>query len=103
MLESDGALNTWSLLKLPQCWGGAGTEPIMVTQLPDHRLAYLNYEGEVSGDRGSVYRVAQGRYESVSRAPNRLKIAAQSGSLEGTWELTRHQDSKWLLAASNPA
>jgi hypothetical protein len=30
--------------------------------LPDHRLAYLDYEGPVSGGRGTVRRVARGQY-----------------------------------------
>ena len=36
------------------------TEATPLTQLRDHRRAYLDYEGPVSGDRGIVYRVADG-------------------------------------------
>ncbi|MCC6678540.1 MAG: hypothetical protein IT436_15510 [Phycisphaerales bacterium] len=32
-------------------------------RLPDHRPAYLDYEGPVSGNRGTVERVAAGRAE----------------------------------------
>lgn len=32
-------------------------------RLPDHRRAYLDYEGEVSGGRGHVRRVASGKCE----------------------------------------
>ena len=31
--------------------------------LPDHRLAYLDYEGPISGDRGSVTRWDRGTYD----------------------------------------
>jgi len=52
MLEHEGALATWRLEELPGGAGGAGAMP--AEKLPDHRLAYLSYEGPVSGGRGSV-------------------------------------------------
>ena len=45
-----------------------------LTQLRDHRRAYLKYEGLVSGDRGSVYRIA-----------------------EGTCLIARHNDGSWMI------
>jgi len=36
--------------------------PTALTFLPDHRNAYLEYEGPVSGDRGYVARVETGTY-----------------------------------------
>lgn len=48
------------------------TDPVVVStrevtvaaeRLADHRLAYLEYEGEISGNRGSVQRIAEGGYE----------------------------------------
>jgi hypothetical protein len=35
-------------------------EPMILARLPDHRQAYLTYEGELSGGRGHVKRVEQG-------------------------------------------
>src|SRR5882724_3306447 len=43
MLECGGVLRTW--------------------EMADHRLAYLEYEGEVPGGRGTVSRWDEGRYE----------------------------------------
>ena len=40
-----------------------------LTELPDHRRAYLDYEGPVSGDRGSVTRVEAGEYSLVRNPP----------------------------------
>jgi hypothetical protein len=34
-----------------------------LTRLRDHRRLYLEYEGQVSGQRGMVYRVAEGNCE----------------------------------------
>jgi hypothetical protein len=57
MLEQDGKLLTWSL-----------TEPlepgksIAAERLADHRIDYLQYEGSISDDRGSVSRIREGTY-----------------------------------------
>ena len=60
MLESGGILRTWALAALP-----AAGEPITAEQLPDHRLHYLDYEGPLSGNRGSVTRWDHGSFELV--------------------------------------
>lgn len=57
MLEAEGVLRTWALAEEPSAGVACAAE-----QLPDHRLAYLDYEGEVSGGRGSVTRYDQGEY-----------------------------------------
>lgn len=40
-----------------------------LTHLPDHRRAYLRYEGPISGDRGEVRRVAQGSWQRLNKGP----------------------------------
>jgi hypothetical protein len=57
MLEAGGALKTWSLPEPPR----PGVE-IECQALADHRLAYLDYEGPISGGRGTVTRWDQGTY-----------------------------------------
>lgn len=52
---------------------------IPVTRLADHRRLYLAYEGPVSGDRGTVKRLAEGRV--VSCGP---QTADGSGGVEMT-------------------
>jgi hypothetical protein len=61
MLESGGVLRTWALAEPPVVG-----RVIEAEQLPDHRLAYLDYEGEVSGGRGSVTRWDYGTCETVN-------------------------------------
>jgi hypothetical protein len=63
MLETDSALTTWSIP--PQCPPGMSFV-CTATPLPDHRKHYLDYEGEVSGNRGVVSRVDAGTYEQLS-------------------------------------
>jgi hypothetical protein len=69
MLETGGVLRTWALAAEP-CMG----REIGAEALPDHRLAYLDYEGEVSGGRGRVFRVDQGEYETQHEAPGVLTV-----------------------------
>ncbi|MEN6506227.1 MAG: DNA polymerase ligase N-terminal domain-containing protein [Planctomycetaceae bacterium] len=77
MLESGAALATWQVGCDP-C-GLAVGEEAAARRLADHRLAYLTYEGAVSGGRGSVRRVASGQYELVERQLDRWQVTLQSG------------------------
>jgi hypothetical protein len=49
MLECGDGLVTFSLGEPPDA---DGTLPCLVRQLPNHRLAYLEHEGEISGGQG---------------------------------------------------
>jgi hypothetical protein len=69
MLETDQGLRTWALLSEPA--GGAAIEG---EQLPDHRPAYLDYEGPVSGNRGQVSRWDAGKYEIELQSDEALRI-----------------------------
>lgn len=60
MLEHNGALVTFELDRLP-----AGPGLFETKRLADHRLAYLEYEGHISGNRGQVIRLDRGRYHEV--------------------------------------
>ncbi len=51
MLEHDGVLVTWALECLLQ-----RDIPLKAERLADHRLAYLEFEGEFGGNRGTVTR-----------------------------------------------
>jgi len=59
MLEAGGTLRTWRLLAEP-----AADRIIGAEALPDHRLHYLEYEGPVSGGRGTVTRWEAGRHDT---------------------------------------
>src|SRR4029079_11706988 len=79
MLESGDVLRTWALDRLPRDWEGAfartspvypdcpllaGDNTVAAMQLGHHRRDYLELEGPLSGDRGTVMRVAAGTYRS---------------------------------------
>ena len=63
---------TWRLLRSPTC-----DEPIAAEPLPDHRVAYFDHEGPVSGGRGTVQRLQRGEYRSLQINPE----AAQTSPL----------------------
>jgi hypothetical protein len=57
MLEAGGVLRTWRLAAPPEPGCAIAAEP-----LADHRLAYLEYEGPLTGDRGRVVRWDRGEF-----------------------------------------
>ncbi|MCS7306194.1 MAG: hypothetical protein NZ602_13945 [Thermoguttaceae bacterium] len=61
MLEREGRLRTWALAEPPDTPG-----PIPAEALPEHRLAYLDYEGPISGGRGQVRRWDAGTYQPLA-------------------------------------
>jgi hypothetical protein len=79
MLEKGGVLRTWALAEEPQ-----PGKPISAELLPDHRLDYLDYEGPVSQDRGSVRRWDAGEYAALAESPARLEIEFRGERLRGT-------------------
>ena len=88
MLEVGGALRTWSLPELP-----TADKALQAEALPDHRLEYLDYEGPVSGNRGSVSRVEQGEYEVVTESSGLLTLQLAGKSLRGILELRQIENS----------
>ena len=78
MLETGGALKTWTLPQPPI----SGVEMDAVA-LPDHRLAYLDYEGPISGGRGSVTRWDRGTYEVECQSELELIVRLSGEKLVG--------------------
>jgi DNA polymerase Ligase (LigD) len=84
MLEWGEALRTWALAAEP-----IPGVLIAAEQLPDHRLAYLDYEGPIYGNRGSVARWDAGRFEVLSATPITLVISLASDRLQVEATLAR--------------
>ena len=94
MLERDGLLRTWALEAEP-----ASGREISAEQLPDHRLAYLDYEGEVSGGRGTVMRLDRGSYSATHEDQRLLRVELHGEKLVGAATLTRlADDQRWSFA-----
>ena len=80
--EPAGLLWTWAIPANPL------DQPLplecVAERLPDHRAAYLDYEGPISGNRGQVKQVASGSYEVVSCSECRIELRVQCSDGDGT-------------------
>jgi len=96
MLERNGILQTWALAEQPTL-----QREIPADQLPDHRLAYLDYEGPISGDRGSVTRWDAGEYQLGSESADELQIRLTGQKLSGEVLLRRAEEpQRWRFTFS---
>ncbi len=78
LLEDGAACRTWRLETLPE----PGGPPVAATELPRHRLAWLDHDaGEVSGGRGFARRIDAGDYAPAW--PNAGLPAAVEVTLRG--------------------
>lgn len=84
MLELGAALRTWALDHPP-----VAGETISALALADHRLAYLDYEGPVSENRGDVSRWDQGEYTLLSESPDRVQVRIEGAKIRGIATISR--------------
>ena len=91
-LQVGGALRTWRLAAPPQ--PGA---PIEALALGNHRLAYLDYEGPVSRNRGTVRRWDHGEYETMEETGDALTVLLRGERLEGRAVLTHGDGEHWEM------
>jgi hypothetical protein len=77
-------------------------EIVAADKLPNHRLHYLDYEGDVSGDRGHVRQTDAGVYDLVEENASAIVVSLCGENLRGV--LTLHQDDKephrWRISFS---
>jgi hypothetical protein len=97
MLEEKGKLLTWninnatsfnSLWKLTKC-----------RRLPDHRIDYLTYEGELSRRRGCVKIWDKGKYLITDKQPSFFTLRLQGVKTKGAFFLIKDlkkQDNWWI-------
>ena len=97
MLAHGDALATWELLSCPV--GMKVGEALPARKLPDHRTAYLDYEGPVSGERGSVSRLERGSYELLVQIGERWEFRLEGSEIRVRYELRRGapQGESWAL------
>jgi len=96
MLEWGPVLRTWAVASEP-----AEAADLEAEALPDHRLAYLDYEGPVSDDRGSVTQWDAGEYELVSQREDELILQLHGRRLRGNLSLRREEPGHfWRVSFS---
>ena len=95
MLEADDGLRTWSLSHepAPDCL-------IAAEQLADHRREYLEYEGPISENRGTVRRWDSGEYRVLEEEDDRIRLSLAGIKLHGEVTLSRPAEraQRWSFA-----
>ena len=90
MIEAGSVLATWRLSSPP-----APRDTIRAERIGDHRLAYLEYEGPVSGGRGTVTRWDGGDFQWLDDADDRKVVRLKGSRLDGTLRLERTTEGAW--------
>jgi hypothetical protein len=90
MIEDNGALKTWRLARPPHA-----NTPVEAEPIPDHRLAYLDYEGPVSGGRGHVVRWDAGHVVVLRITGDTWETHVAGQRLDGTLHLQQHTNGSW--------
>jgi len=101
MLQQGDSLATWELRELPASWTrllelqqvsvqqAATVKSVTAIRLPDHRLAYLDFAGPLSRDRGEVCRCDSGAYKILKQQENCLVFYLSGTILTGKVKLSR--------------
>jgi hypothetical protein len=92
MLEVGTALRTWRLEALPE-----PGRPVEAVASFDHRAVYLDYEGPVSGNRGTVRRWDSGTFTWVEDTAERVAVMLTGMHLHGLAVLEFSGAEKWSL------
>ena len=101
MLEDGEALRTWAI-DAPVVIG----RDLPARALPDHRRIYLDYEGDISGDRGRVRRIDEGTYCARLWSAVLVRVRLEGAQLVGEAELRQVGEnsdgaSSWIFRLGN--
>ena len=102
MLEFGPVLRAWALQDEPMM--GVPGNIIEAAALPDHRLAYLDYEGPVSGGRGRVECCDSGSIQIVEISDEQITVDLAGQKLVGRATLvllpdvSDEQSSRWQFS-----
>ncbi len=98
MLDTGSLLTTWQLSADPTAidpeWA-----TIPAKRLPDHRRAYLEYEGPVSRNRGWVTQTDRGTYHLLKDESLSCAVSLSGERLSGRYELRSQEpgSESWLF------
>ena len=83
MLERGPALATWSAPQPPE----AAPEGQEATRIGEHRMIYLEYEGEIGGGRGRVRIHDRGTYDEDAWNDAEVRVTFSGARLSGRWRI----------------
>ena len=91
MLEAGDVLQTWRLAQSPKVGVAIGA-----MALGDHRRAYLDYEGPVSGGRGVVQRWDAGEFDEANDStPDVRRMLLRGARVHGRVMLEKVNETEW--------
>ena len=93
MLEQGNVLLTFSFADFPQA-------PAKCKSLMEHRLRYLEYEGDMGSGRGTVRRVESGTFDLMAQTENAIHLHLRGLRLQGTFCLTNEREDVWRFEAA---
>jgi hypothetical protein len=101
MLETGEVLRTWAI-DAPIVWGRS----LPARALGDHRKIYLDYEGPIAGDRGSVRRADGGTFRVLVWLREHVLVEVSGSQLVGEVDLRRigavsGAYESWVFRAGN--
>ena len=77
--------------------------PTDAVKLRDHRRAFLDYQGELTGNRGQVIQVAAGTCQIIISEYSSWKIRLLSGSLPVVLSFRQVDGQHWSVEKSDVA
>ena len=94
MFELDSQLVTFALPRVSQ-----ESNTLQVERLPDHRIVYLTYEGEISNNRGHVKQWDAGTYVGGWTEEGRWEACLDGRELNGSMTIARvsNEENVWDL------
>jgi hypothetical protein len=98
MLEAGDVLRTWRLARPPR-----QGETVAAEAAFDHRPFYLDYEGPVSGNRGTVVRWDAGTFTWLEEGEDRVAVRLHGQRLRGEAMLRRGSAGAWTFRLAEPA
>jgi hypothetical protein len=99
MIDRGDSLATWQCPAPPET---ATNADMQCRRIGEHRRAYLEYEGPISGDRGSVTRHDQGFCRIVSWTGDACDLEFRGQRLNGRFRLQREtaDTQSWRLSST---
>jgi hypothetical protein len=90
MLEAGTVLRTWAIEELPE-----PGRHLPARKLADHRLLYLDYEGEIGGARGFVRRWDCGTFDWREDTQRHVAVELCGSRLRGPAYLSAGESDGW--------
>lgn len=99
LLERENSCWTWALEVLPHgLFHSPENESVSALRLPDHRKHYLDYQGPLSGDRGTVHRTLGGTCKWLENSDKLIVVELAFEQAICTLTFEKDYNEHWKLS-----